>query len=183
VGDIKQPRIKSPSKYRVERLLLCARSENRRLRALLCDIVDLCKDKKMTLKICDIREENIMVGMRVRSSRLGTIIRIDKKDDNYAWIRWDGDSEIYSGFYGNDCACEIDGLVQLKQSHEMRSNGLCMNGCNKPIAQPSKVVCQDCLDAMGKELAAMLARMEGNEDDDEDDWMPQNSPGWGSCDD
>ena len=38
MGDIKQPRIKSPSKYRVERLLLCARSENRRLRAALREI-------------------------------------------------------------------------------------------------------------------------------------------------
>jgi hypothetical protein len=36
-----------------------------------------------------------------------------------------------------------------------------MNGCNKPIAPPSKVVCRDCLDAMGKELAAILARLEG----------------------
>ena len=35
-------------------------------------------------------------------------------------------------------------------------------GCNKPIAPPSKVVCRDCLDAMGDELAAMLARMEAH---------------------
>lgn len=53
--------------------------------------------------------------------------------------------------------------LSWKERHEMRSNGLCMNGCNKPIAPPSKVVCRDCLDAMGKELAAMLARMEGND--------------------
>jgi len=52
----------------------------------------------------------------------------------------------------------------LKERHEMRSKGLCMNGCNKPISPQSKVVCQDCLDAMGKELAAMLARIEAGDD-------------------
>ncbi len=51
--------------------------------------------------------------------------------------------------------------LTLCQRHNARAKGLCMNGCEKPIAPPSKVVCQDCLDAMGAELRAMLARLEG----------------------
>ena len=59
-----------------------------------------------------------------------------------------------------DEPCTRRHKLTLRERHEMRSTGLCMNGCNKPIQPPSKVVCRDCLDAMGKELAAMLARLE-----------------------
>lgn len=57
--------------------------------------------------------------------------------------------------------CTRKRKLTLKERHEQRNKGLCMNGCNKPISPPSKVVCRDCLDAMGVELAAILARMEG----------------------
>ena len=39
--------------------------------------------------------------------------------------------------------------------------GLCCNGCEKPIAPPSRVVCRDYLDQMGGALEALLLRMEG----------------------
>jgi hypothetical protein len=51
-----------------------------------------------------------------------------------------------------------------KLTHKERmaafDRGMCMNGCNKPIKAPSKVVCEDCLEAMGNELRAMLVRLE-----------------------
>jgi|GEM_PF-7043731 len=65
------------------------------------------------MRICDLPEDKIVVGMRVKSlvpphDRLGTIIKIDPNDDNYAWIKWDTDEfPPESGFYGNDCECEI----------------------------------------------------------------------------
>ena len=59
-----------------------------------------------------------------------------------------------------DEPCTRRHKLTLRERHEMRSMRLCMNGCNKPIQPPSKAVCRDCLDAMGKELAAMLARKE-----------------------
>ena len=49
--------------------------------------------------------------MRLRSladhGLMGTIVQIDRSDDDYAWIRWDGDDHARSGFYGNDCGCEV----------------------------------------------------------------------------
>jgi len=59
-----------------------------------------------------------------------------------------------------DEPCTRRHKLTLQERHDMRSRGLCLNGCNKSIAPPSKVVCQDCLDAMGKELAALLKTME-----------------------
>ena len=50
--------------------------------------------------------------------------------------------------------------MSLRQRHDARARGMCMNGCEKPIAPPSKVVCQDCLDAIGEKLCVMLARFE-----------------------
>jgi predicted amidophosphoribosyltransferase len=38
--------------------------------------------------------------------------------------------------------------------------GLCCNGCQEPIALPSKVVCQGCLGRMGAELRGMLRALE-----------------------
>jgi len=60
----------------------------------------------------------------------------------------------------NEEPCTRRHKLTSRERLKMRSEGLCMNGCNKPIAPPSKVVCRDCLDAMGKELAAILAKME-----------------------
>lgn len=61
--------------------------------------------------ISDLLEKQIFVGMRIRSlvdpNKLGTIVKIDRDDDNYAWIQWDGDYKPFSGFYGNNCDCEV----------------------------------------------------------------------------
>jgi hypothetical protein len=62
------------------------------------------------MQVRDLPVEKIQVGMRVKSlvsDRLGTIDRIDVEDDSYAWILWDGDAQASSGFYGNNCDCEV----------------------------------------------------------------------------
>lgn len=62
------------------------------------------------MRINELTPEQIVVGLRIKglaSGRPGTIVRIDKDDDNYAYIQWDGEDIIYSGFYGTDCTCEI----------------------------------------------------------------------------
>jgi hypothetical protein len=38
--------------------------------------------------------------------------------------------------------------------------GMCVNGCERPIAPPSKVICAECQKRISEKLAAMLARME-----------------------
>lgn len=62
------------------------------------------------MKISDLKQEEIVVGLRIRSLKdplkFGTIVKIDV-DDCYAWIQWDGESELRSGFYWNDCKCEV----------------------------------------------------------------------------
>lgn len=61
------------------------------------------------MKVSDLKEEDIKVGMRIRglvSGKIGTIIRIDHHDDNYAWVSWEGEDER-AGFYGNCCECEV----------------------------------------------------------------------------
>jgi hypothetical protein len=64
------------------------------------------------MRICDVPEDQIKIGMRVRSltnrDKLGTIVEVDDPPyDTYWWIQWDGDTKAYSGFYWNDCECEI----------------------------------------------------------------------------
>jgi len=64
------------------------------------------------MRICDLPEEKIVVGMKVRSlvkdsTRIGEIVKIDFDDDRYAWILWEGNDKPYGGFYGNNCKCEI----------------------------------------------------------------------------
>jgi len=62
------------------------------------------------MKIKDLKEEEIVVGLRIRSlsrDRCGTVTEIDKDHDNLAWTQWDGEVRPTSGFYGNDCECEV----------------------------------------------------------------------------
>ena len=62
------------------------------------------------MKIRDLRFEQIYVGMKVKGLKtgiLGRITKIDPVDDNYCWIQWDNEDRAYSGFYGNDCDCEV----------------------------------------------------------------------------
>lgn len=64
------------------------------------------------MKVSDLKIEDIKVGLRIKSliaERWGTITRINEKDDYFCWIEWDDDT-IDSGFYGNDCECEVGGI-------------------------------------------------------------------------
>ena len=45
---------------------------------------------------------------------------------------------------------------------------LCINGCGKPVAPPSLVVCQDCLDRMTARLEAILAKFDEPDESEED---------------
>jgi len=60
--------------------------------------------------------------------------------------------------------------------------GLCWNGCGKPIQPPSLVVCADCLKQMEKNLRSMLDDFEDplTEKPREEDWSKKRAPG-GPC--
>lgn len=62
------------------------------------------------MKVNELPLDKVVVGLRIKSlisSKLGTVVEIDEKDDRYAQIKWDGKVEPTSGFYGNDCKCEV----------------------------------------------------------------------------
>lgn len=63
------------------------------------------------MKICELKQSDIVVGLRIRSLinplKLATVVEIDYVDDNYAWIIWDGNDYSMGGFYGIDCECEV----------------------------------------------------------------------------
>jgi len=62
------------------------------------------------MRVKDLREDEIVIGMRIKglaSGIYGTIIAIDKDHDQLAWVQWDGKARATSGFYGNDCDCEV----------------------------------------------------------------------------
>ncbi len=42
----------------------------------------------------------------------------------------------------------------------MKALKTCYNGCGKPVHYPSKVLCKDCLDAVGKKLQEIIDKME-----------------------
>ncbi len=39
-------------------------------------------------------------------------------------------------------------------------NSLCVNGCDKPIHPPSKVICKDCIDKITDTMQRMIKEME-----------------------
>lgn len=63
------------------------------------------------MKISDLKQENIVIGLKIRSlknpNKIGQIVKIDHDDDQYAWVLWSGEEKAYSGFYGTDCECEL----------------------------------------------------------------------------
>jgi len=64
------------------------------------------------MKISDISLP-IPIGTRIKSlisDRQGTIVSTDREDDEYSWILWDGEPFPYSGFFWNDCECEVVSL-------------------------------------------------------------------------
>lgn len=69
------------------------------------------------MRICDLKDEDIVIGLRIKSLNpdhpelVGTIVKIEHKgSETFNLIQWDGDSEPRSGFYWNDCECEVMGL-------------------------------------------------------------------------
>jgi len=62
------------------------------------------------MKVSDLKPEEVKVGLRVKSlskPRSGTVVSINPKDDDFASVIWDGDLIACSGFYENDCKCEV----------------------------------------------------------------------------
>jgi len=68
-------------------------------------------DTHKVIRILDLEPNQIVIGLRIKSlvsDKLGKIVQIDNEHgDMYSWILWDGDNIAYSGFYGNDCKCEV----------------------------------------------------------------------------
>lgn len=62
------------------------------------------------LSVEQIRElvsnKKLQVRSLINPTKLGMVVTVDQRDDNYAWIHWDGDDKPYGGFYDNDCECE-----------------------------------------------------------------------------
>ena len=64
----------------------------------------------ITMKVSELRHVDIKVGLRIRgleTGKIGTVVSISNDGDDYAWILWDGESKVTSGFYGNACECEV----------------------------------------------------------------------------
>lgn len=65
------------------------------------------------MKISDLKDEDVRVGMRlwaIDRKVQGTIVKMLYPPlDRYqsAWIIWDGNHEITSTFFENQCDCEI----------------------------------------------------------------------------
>ena len=61
------------------------------------------------MRVCDISESEIVVGMKIRSlvdpNRVGVIVKVD----DCAWIQWP--NEQPNRFYPDDCECQIVELV------------------------------------------------------------------------
>lgn len=60
------------------------------------------------MRVRDLKSTEIKVGLQIKSlvdlDLYMTVIYIDSYDDNYAWII---SKNMMSGFYGNDCDCEV----------------------------------------------------------------------------
>lgn len=64
------------------------------------------------MKISDLSEDEIKIGLRVRSmtnpNKIGTVVAVDPPPhETYWYILWDGDLQPYGGFYWNHCECEV----------------------------------------------------------------------------
>lgn len=68
------------------------------------------------MRISDLKDEDIKVGMKIRSSAnpgvTGVIVRITCPPEDryqYAWVQWSNrpDGDVSGGFWENQCECEI----------------------------------------------------------------------------
>lgn len=62
------------------------------------------------MKVSDLKQEKIVIGLKIKSlcnDKIGTIVKIDNEHgDIYNWVSWDG-AEATSGFWDNVCDNEI----------------------------------------------------------------------------
>lgn len=60
-------------------------------------------------EISDLSIEVVVVGLRMKGATgvHGTVVAIDEFDGGFRWIRWDNDKQEFSGFYRNECECEV----------------------------------------------------------------------------
>jgi hypothetical protein len=74
------------------------------------------------MRVCDLKQKDIVVGLRIRGLAhpdiIGTIVKVDPKDDDYAWIQWSNYSYPFSGFYGTSCECEV-----VQEEQNKKNNG------------------------------------------------------------
>jgi hypothetical protein len=63
------------------------------------------------MRICDLPEDQIKIGMKIRgmaTGKIGTIVDVDPPPyDTYWYLQWEGDDKPTSGFYWNHCECEV----------------------------------------------------------------------------
>ena len=65
-----------------------------------------------SMRIKDLKIEDVKIGIRIRSfsnpNLFGTIVDTEYNGSEVLhWIQWDGEDSPRSGFYWNDCDCEI----------------------------------------------------------------------------
>lgn len=90
------------------------------------------------MKISDLSQEQIHPGLQLRnlkdSFKTGTIVYTDEHDDFYSWILWNGETEPRSGFYGNDCECEvIEESIGQPLSEELKTIWMASERCKAII--------------------------------------------------
>ena len=65
------------------------------------------------MRLSDLPADAIRPGLRFRSlidnNRVATVVSVDTNDDDYVWCKWDGDENVYSGWYRHLMAphCEV----------------------------------------------------------------------------
>lgn len=64
------------------------------------------------MKVSDLKEEEIHVGLKIRSmvdpNRIGTIVeRQDRGGDIWWWVQFEGDDKPYTAIFFNHCECEV----------------------------------------------------------------------------
>lgn len=62
-----------------------------------------------------------------------------------------------AALYGACQDCAEEGEVECDHVAANAREGMCVNGCDAPIAPPSKVICQGCLDKITRKLERLAA--------------------------
>lgn len=63
------------------------------------------------MKVRELNPEGVKIGLRIKSlaanEKVGTVVRIERNRDNLTWVLWDGEWQLRSAFYSNECECEV----------------------------------------------------------------------------